>query len=400
MSSLETQLLGIKFPNPYILASGPPTATGSMIIEAFKAGWGGAVTKTISLEPTPPPSPRVHVIKKGREKRGMLDIELFTELTIERWKADLDLIRVEFPERPIIASIAGGGAPYDWQEVVRRLEPHGVDGFELNVSCPNFAEGKGTKLGQDPKALQMVVTWVREATNLPVIVKLTPNVTDIVEFAQVAMDSGADAVTMGNSLLGLGGIDLDTFAPSPSVDGRSIFGGYGGPGLKPVTLRCTASIAKSLPLPIFGCGGISKWQDAAEYLAIGASAVQVCTEVMWSGHQIIEKLNKGLETYLIKKKFDSPADIIGKALPNIVVFPELDLSIDLVAVVNNRCIGCDICEKACASGGYQAIEVVDKFAIIDLAKCDGCGLCPEVCPVNAITMVLRAEAPELQTLSN
>ena len=390
MSSLEIQLLGITFPNPYILASGPPTATGPMIIEAFKAGWGGAVTKTISLEPTPPPSPRVHVIKTGRNKWGMLDIELFTEFTIDCWEDDLDLIRAAYPERPIITSIAGGGDPYDWQEVVRRLEPHGVNAYELNVSCPNFSEGKGTKLGQDPEALRTVVSWVREATDLPVIVKLTPNVTDIVELGQAAIDGGADAFTMGNSLLGLGGIDLDSFEVSPSVDGYSIFGGYGGPGLKPVTLRCTASLAKALPLPIFGCGGISKWTDAAEYLAIGASAVQICTEVMWSGHQIIDKLNKGLEKYLVKKKFTSPAEIIGKALPNIVVFPDLDLSLDLIAVVNERCIGCDICEKACNSGGYQAIEVIDKFAVIDLEKCDGCGLCPEVCPVNAIHMAVRS----------
>jgi len=389
MSSLEIQLLGITFPNPYILASGPPTATGPMIIEAFKAGWGGAVTKTISLEPTPPPSPRVHVIKTGRNKWGMLDIELFTELTVERWEDDLDLIRADYPKRPIIASIAGGGDPYDWQEVVCRLEPHGVDGFELNVSCPNFSEGKGTKLGQDPEALRMVVSWVREATSLPVIAKLTPNVTDIVEIGQAAIDGGADAFTMGNSLLGIGRIDLNSFEVSPSVDGYSIFGGYGGPGLRPVALRCTASLAKALPLPIFGCGGISNWSDAAEYLSIGASAVQICTEVMWSGHQIIAKLNTGLEKYLIKKDFSSPAEIVGKALPNIVVFPELNLSMDLVAVVNERCIGCDICEKACDSGGYQAIKVVDKFAIIDLAKCDGCGLCPEVCPVNAIHMAVR-----------
>ena len=174
MASLETQLLGISFKNPFILAAGPPTAKGSMIIRAFKAGWGGAVTKTISLEPTPPPSPRVYVIKSGRDKRGMLDIELFTDLTVERWEEDLDIIRAAFPEHPFIASIAGGSEPHDWQEVVRRLEPRGVNGFEMNVSCPNFAEGKGGKLGQDSEALHLAVSWVWDATNLPVIVKLTP----------------------------------------------------------------------------------------------------------------------------------------------------------------------------------------------------------------------------------
>jgi dihydropyrimidine dehydrogenase (NAD+) subunit PreA len=389
MARLETEFLGITFPNPFILAAGPPTAKGSMILEAFKSGWGGAVTKTIALEPTPPPSPRVHTIKTGRDKWGMLDIELFTDLTIERWEHDLDMIRTAFPDRPIIASIAGGGDPDDWVEVVRRLEPRGVNAYEMNVSCPNFAEEKGGKLGQDPEALRLAVSWVRGATDLPVIVKLTPNVTDIVQLAQVAAQAGADGFTMGNSLLGLGGINIDTFEPYPSVEGQSIFGGYGGPGLKPVTLRCTASLAKALPLPILGCGGISKWNDAVEYLAVGAAAVQICTEVMWSGHEIIKKLNNGLTGYLTKKGFEIPSDITGKALANIGVFPDLDLSIDLVAVVNERCNGCGICEKACYSGGYQAIEVRDDFALIDLVKCDGCGLCVGVCPTNAVRMELR-----------
>jgi dihydropyrimidine dehydrogenase (NAD+) subunit PreA len=391
MASLETQILGITFPNPYILAAGPPTAKGSMILEAFKAGWGGAVTKTISLEPTPPPSPRVHTIKTGRDKWGMLDIELFTDLTIERWEHDLDMIRASYPERALIASIAGGGNPDDWVEVIRRLEPRGVNAFEMNVSCPNFAEEKGGKLGQDPEALRLAVSWVREATDLPVIVKLTPNVTDIVQLAHVAEQAGADAFTMGNSLLGLGGIDLDTFEPLPSVEGQSIFGGYGGPGLRPVTLRCTASIAKALPLPILGCGGISKWSDAAEYLAVGASAVQICTEVMWSGHEIIEKLNSGLISYLDKKGFETPMDITGKALANIGVFPDLNLNLELVAVVDERCNGCGICVRACNSGGYQAIELVDEFAYIDLDKCDGCGLCVGVCPTNAVYLAQRTD---------
>ena len=389
MSRLETTLMGIKFPNPFLLAAGPPTAKGTMIAEAFKAGWGGAVLKTIALEPTKNPSPRIQVIKSGRHKRGMVDIELFSTLSLDRWGEELDSIRDSYPERPIIASITGGGVPEDWQEVIHCLEPHGVNGYEMNVSCPNFSEGeRGEKLGGDLEALGKAVGWVRESTALPVIVKLSPNVSDIVALARVAVESGANAVTTTNSLSGLAGIDLDTYAPLPTVDGIGIFGGYGGPALKPVALRCTASIAQNLSIPILGCGGIEKWQDAAEFFAVGASVVEVCSAVMWNGFKIIEKLTEGLELYLEEKGYDTPADITGKALTRIGSFPDMNLSSKLVASVNeDNCNGCGICVTACDSGGFQAIKIDEGIAHVDLLKCDGCGLCVGVCPLEAVDLV-------------
>jgi dihydropyrimidine dehydrogenase (NAD+) subunit PreA len=317
MPSLETTFLGITYPNPFILASGPPTAKAEMIMEGFKAGWGGAVTKTIGLKPTPNPSPRVHAMKSGKVKWGFLDIELISDMTVDQWGAEFDRIRDSFPDRPIIASIMGEDNPDSWQEVVRRLEPHGVDAFEMNTSCPNFAahEERGSKLGQDPETLAQAVHWVREATELPVIVKLTPNVTDILPLAQVSVQAGADAFCACNSLSGIGGIDIETFAPLPSVDGASIVGGYGGPGLRPVVLRITAELVQNTPIHVFGCGGISKWQDAVEYMALGASAVQLCTAVMWEGFQLIDKLTTGLERYLIKHNFEVLSSIVGRALP-------------------------------------------------------------------------------------
>jgi len=317
MSTLETTFLGINFPNPFILAAGPPTANGSMVIEAFKSGWGGAVLKTIGMVPTKHPSPRVHAMRSGKVKWGFLDIELISDMTVDQWAAEIDMIRDAFPDRPIIASIMGEDNPQSWQEVVRRIEPHGVNAFEMNASCPNFAAGeeRGSKLGQDPESLGKAVSWVREATILPVIVKLTPNVTDITPLAQACVDAGADAFCAGNSLSGIGGIDLETFSPLPSVDGIGIVGGYGGPGLRPVMLRITAELAQSTPLHIFGCGGVSKWQDAVEYLALGASAVQICTAVMWEGVQIIQKLTSGLTKYLEKHKYDSLTQLQGRALP-------------------------------------------------------------------------------------
>lgn len=317
VASLETKVLGMTFPNPFVLASGPPTANASMIIEGFKAGWGGVTLKTIGLVPTPMPSPRIHANRTGQTKWGMFDIELFSDMPIERWEDDIDRIRDAFPERPIIASVAGGGKPHEWQEVVRRLEPHGVDAFEMNTSCPNISDDddRGSKLGQDAEMLALAVSWMKEATDLPVIAKLTPNVTDIVPLARAAVEAGADGFTTTNSLVGLGKIDLDTFAPGPVVDGIGMPSGYGGPGLRPVSLRCTADVVQAQPQPVFGCGGISKWQDAAEYLAVGSPVVQVCTAVMWDGYKIITRLTRGLSAYLDKHGYESVAEIVGKGLP-------------------------------------------------------------------------------------
>jgi dihydropyrimidine dehydrogenase (NAD+) subunit PreA len=317
-SSLAISFLGMDFPNPFLLASGPPTARAQLVIDAFHAGWGGVVLKTISLAPTPPPSPRVHVIRSGKLKWGMLDIELFSTLTVEEWKPEIQRMREAFPDRPIIASIAGDDTEESWRGVVRHLEPWGVSAFELNTSCPNFSEGveRGSKLGQDAKTLSRAVGWVRAATDLPVIVKMTPNVTDLSPLVEAARGAGADGFCATNSLSGLGGIDLQDFSPLPSVDGKSIIGGYGGPGLRPVATRCVADIVRAAPVPVFGVGGVSKWGDAVEYFAYGAAAVQVCTAVMLEGTRIIERLTRGLATFLARRKAGSLGEIIGRALPD------------------------------------------------------------------------------------
>jgi dihydropyrimidine dehydrogenase (NAD+) subunit PreA len=390
MTDLTTDFLGMQFPNPFLLASAPPTANAHMILDGFAIGWGGAVLKTIGLEPTRNPCPRVHIIKEGRTKVGMVNIELISEWGLAEWLDGISEIRRRFPDRPLIASIMGGGNPHDWQEVVRQLEPRGISAFEMNVSCPNFAAERGAQLGQDPVSLGKAVSWVREATLLPLIVKLTPNVTDITLLARVARESGADAVAATNTLSGLGGIDLQTMQPQPAVEGMGIFGGYSGPGLKPVALRCAAAIARSVDIPIIGGGGISRWQDAAEFISVGCSVVEVCTAVMWNGYGIIKQLTHGLSDYLEQQKLDSLNALIGKALPHLKQYPDLNIGYRLLAKVDLQiCNGCTICEKACTSGAYQAIQMKEEKAVIDKAKCDGCGLCEGVCPVDAIRMIPR-----------
>jgi len=412
MVSLETEFAGIRFPNPFIIGAGPATASGEKVIRAFRAGWGGVVLKTFGLEPTRNVSPRIQLIRSGKDPIGMFDIELFSDHTLDWWETQIQMIRDAYPDRPVIASVAGGGSVSSWQEPVRRVESLGVSAFELNVSCPSFDKEKGCKLGQDPASLSKAIRWVREAAHLPLIVKLTPNVTDIVALARVALEAGADAFTTSNSLTGIAGIDLDTFEPQPAVGGTGIIGGYGGVGLKPVSLRCTASIAQAFngpafsapaldapqgygahggPLvPILGLGGIARWQDAAEYLAVGASAVQVCTAVMIEGFDLIASLTGGLSRYLLHKGFSSPAALVGRALPHLGVFPDLDLNRRMVAQVDPAlCRGCETCVRACDTGGYQAIAIHDHRAVVDPALCDGCGLCASLCLKGAIQMLSK-----------
>jgi dihydropyrimidine dehydrogenase (NAD+) subunit PreA len=386
--SLEVNLAGITFPNPFILASGPPTANGSMIKAGFDAGWGGAVLKTVASEPTPMPRPRVHILGQGQHARGMVNLELFTDMPLERWKAELDLIRDSYPTRPVIASIIGSGRPEEWQEAMVQLEPHGVTAYELNVSCPNISGKKGAQLGQDAESVSKVVSWAKEGTRLPVFVKLTPNVTDIVAIARAAQEAGADGVVATNTISGLAGIDLESLTPLPNVSGFGMLGGYSGPALKPVSLRCVANIARSLPGPIVGCGGISTWQDALEYITVGASLVEVCTAVMWRGYRIIHQLTRGVEQYLESHGFSSLEAVRGKALPNLLTdYSKLDVTTRRLAIVDKeKCNGCGICIKACDSGGYQAIWMENKKAEIIEERCDGCGLCLGVCPVDAVSL--------------
>jgi len=390
MSSLETTFLGITFPNPFILASGPLTANADRVIDAFKAGWGGAVLETIGVAPAEARNTKAHAIRSGRTKWGMVDVPAISELALDQWEDEIDQIRASFPNRPLIASIMADDTPSKWQELVLRLEPHRVNVFEINASCPSFAvnDKQADELGQDPQALALAVSWVREVTELPVIVKLTPNVTDIVPLARSAVESGADGFTATGSLSGIGGIDFDTFSTLPSANGIRLAGSYSGPGLRPVALRWTAFIAKALPTPILGCGGVSSWQEAVEYFTVGASAVQLCTAVMWEGVHIIDQLKEGLEEYLERRGYSTPADLRGKALPNIVGFDELDLDFKLVAILEeDQCIGCELCVRACNDGGFQAISMVENIAKVDPEKCDGCGLCIYVCPPDIMSLV-------------
>ena len=392
MPDLSVDFVGMYFPNPFMLASAPPTRTAKMIKRAFAAGWGGAVTKTIAFAPTKDLQPRLQPLRYRERNIGMENVELTTQLTVEDWQLEIADIKAAYPNRPLWASIMDAPVKKNWQRLAETVQEAGVDALELNVSCPHGmpSRGMGAFIGQNAELTGDVVSWVKEVTKVPIVVKLTPNVTDITSVAQAAKENGADALCAVNTVSGIIGVDLDTLTPLPAIGGVSTYGGYSGPGIKPIALRCVAQIAKATGLPVSGLGGLGTWEDAVQFMAVGASTVQVGTAVMWHGYGIIEKLLQGLSNYLDRKSFTNSKSVIGAALPKIVEFPEMPLTPRARASVDDTCNGCLLCTTACADGGFQAITGVrGEIVTINDTKCDGCGLCVMVCPMNSITMVPR-----------
>ncbi len=392
MNTLHVNFAGMDFPNPFMLASAPPTRTAEMIKRAFAAGWGGAVTKSIALDPANDLQPRLQALRCQQHTIGMENIELSTPWTIQDWQREIHEVKAAYPHRPLWASIMDAPVKSHWQRLAEAMQEAGVDALELNVSCPHGmpSKGMGAFIGQNAQLTGEVVSWVKEVASVPLVVKLTPNVTDITDIAQAASDHGADALCAVNTVSGLIGVDVETLTPLPTVGAVSTYGGYSGPGIKPIALRCVAQIAKATGLPVSGLGGLTTWEDAVEFLAVGASTVQVGTAVMWHGYGVIETLTQGLKHYLATRELAHVTAIVGAALPKIVEFPDMPLTPRVQAQIHATCNGCLRCVTACADGGYQAITgVKGEQVIVDGKLCDGCGLCVMVCPRSSITMTPR-----------
>ncbi|MDN7025334.1 NAD-dependent dihydropyrimidine dehydrogenase subunit PreA [Methanoculleus sp. FWC-SCC1] len=391
---LETTVGSLALTNPFLLASGPPTASGEQIRHAFRLGWAGAVTKTIVPDTMEilDVSPRFAAWKD--EHSGLLgfeNIELLSRKDESYWAAEIAAIRKEHPDRVLIASIMASPDPAEWQELACTVQDAGADAIELNVSCPHGMpeRGVGAAIGQHADLVGEVTRAVRQVAAVPLIVKLTPNVTDILPVAHAAVDGGADILSAINTVQCLMGIDLETLEPQPAVAGSSTYGGYSGPAVKPIGLRMIAQIARELSIPLMGIGGISRWQDAAEYIAAGASVVQVCTAVMWEGAGIVREMDAGLSGYLAQKYFPDVGALRGRALSRIGTHASLSRSAHRRAAIGypERCTSCGRCVTACRDGGYHAISIADRRAAIDLDRCDGCSLCSHVCPEGAIVML-------------
>ncbi len=394
MANLESDFAGIKSPNPFWLASVPPTNTGYQVMNAFKAGWGGAVWKTLG-QPIVNVSSRYGALAyKNNRMMGLNNIELITDRSLEVNLQEMKEVKEKFPHHALIASMMFE-TKEEWHDCIKRCEDIGVDGFELNYGCPHgmCERGMGSAVGQNPDVCEKITSWVTEKATKPVIVKLTPNITDITKPALAAQRGGASAVSLINTINSVTGINLDTMEPNPSVAGLSTHGGYCGPAVKPIALNMVSELTKhpDFKLPISGIGGVETWQDAVEFFLMGASTVQVCTAVMHYGFKIVTDLIEGTNEYLDSHNMKSIADLRGIVATKLKKWEELDLNYKVIAHIDpEKCIGCQLCYIACEDGAHQSIALIpgNRIPVIKEDHCVGCNLCSLICPVeNCISMV-------------
>lgn len=425
---LSIDFCGVRAPNPFWLASAPPTNSAYQVRRAYDAGWGGVVWKTLAHEPIVNVSSRYGSIDyDGRKIAGLNNIELITDRTLEDNLREIESVKKEYPDHALFVSLMVESNRESWHDIVKQTQQTGCDGLELNFGCPHgmSERGMGAAVGQVPEYAKMITSWVKEVAQIPVIVKLTPNVTDVTAVGRAAKEGGADALSLINTINSIMGVDLETMAPKPQVRGYGSHGGYCGPAVKPIALNMVSQIASDpkIGIPISGIGGIQAWQDALEHMLLGATSTQVCTAVMHYGFRIVEQLISGMSTWMLQKGFNSPTDFIGKSVERIRNWGDLDLSYKVVAEINpERCINCGLCYIACEDGCHQSIKIerVEEEAYLKRMKktkddrvfvsggeqyihgagdgyvnafsinqdtCVGCNMCSLVCPVmHCITM--------------
>ena len=410
MSDLRTEFVGIKSPNPFWLASAPPTDKAYNVERAFKAGWGGVVWKTLGEDPpiVNVNGPRYGAIHSGdRRLIGFNNIELITDRPLDVNLREIKEVKRDWPDRAMVVSLMVPCEELAWKNILARVEETGADGIELNFGCPHgmSERGMGSAVGQVPDYVEMVARWCKQNTRMPVIVKLTPNITDVRFPARAAKKGGADAVSLINTINSMIGIDLDTLAPNPATDGKGTHGGYCGPAVKPIALNMVGEIARdpeTVGLPISGIGGITTWRDAAEFMTVGAGTVQVCTAAMAYGFRIVEDMIEGLSNWMEEKGYTRVEDFVGKAVPNLTDWQYLNLNYVVKARIDQElCIQCGRCYIACEDASHQAITATKNgarhFEVID-EECVGCDLCASVCPVeNCIVMEPLTEGIDKRT---
>jgi dihydropyrimidine dehydrogenase (NAD+) subunit PreA len=399
---LSTAIAGIRSPNPFWLASCPITNTGEMVARAFDAGWGGVVWKTVG-EPIRNVTSRLGALDVGgRRLVAMSNIELISDRPIEVNLAEVADIKRRYPGQAVVVSLMVESRRAAWRDIVGRVNDTGADGIELNFGCPHgmSERGMGAAVGQVPDYVQMVTEWVMEATRVPVLVKLTPNVSDIRPPARAARAGGADGLSLINTITSLVGVSLDTWAPIPDVRGRGSHGGLSGPAVRPIALNMVSAVASDpdVGLPVSGVGGVADWRDAIQFLLVGATTVQVGTAVMHLGYRMIDDLVDGLSGYLRSKSLHAPSELVGRALPALTDWGHLDQGFRLRARIDDaRCVHCNLCHVACSDGGHQAIRLErtsgTSWLSVDDERCVGCRLCQYVCPVEGCISMDELEGP-------
>lgn len=398
MADLTTTFIGITSPNPFWLASAPPTDKEYNVRRAFEAGWGGVVWKTLGSEGPPVVNvngPRYGAIY-GADRRllGLNNIELITDRDLFINLEEIKRVKADYPDRAIIVSLMVPCEKEAWKAILPLVEDTGADGIELNFGCPHgmSERGMGAAVGQVPEYIEMVTRWCKQYYSKPVIVKLTPNITDVRKPAAAARAGGADAVSLINTINSITSVNLDSMSPEPSIDGKGTHGGYCGPAVKPIAMSMVSEIARAeatAGMPISGIGGVTTWRDAAEFMALGCGNVQVCTAAMTYGFKIVQEMISGLSQWMDEKGYENTTDFVGMAVPNTTDWQYLNLNYIAKAKIDqDLCISCGRCFAACEDTSHQAIAMSEDrvFSVID-AECVACNLCVNVCPVETcITM--------------
>ena len=326
MATLETTVNGLNFKNPFVIGSGPPGTNANVIRKAFDEGWGGVVAKTISMDASKVTNvaPRYARMRAtdSKEVFGWQNIELISDRPFETWLEEFDSVKQSHPDGILIASVMEEYNRERWIEMIERCQEVGVDAFELNFSCPHgLPERKmGAAMGEDPDIVGEVTAWVIEAATIPVWAKLTPNITHIADPGKRALESGADGLAAINTILSVMGVDLETLRPQPTVEGYSVPGGYSCKAVRPIALRMVMELARMMEddfqdRTISGIGGIETGEDAAQFILLGASTVQVCTGVMINGYSMVRKMCEGLLAFMEKHQFDTLDDFRGASIP-------------------------------------------------------------------------------------
>ncbi len=410
MADLRSNFLGIKSPNPFWLASAPPTDRETNVVRAFKAGWGGVVWKTLGdgdpiVNVSGPRYGAIH--SSDRRLIGLNNVELITDRPLELNLQEIKKVKREWSDRAVVVSLMVPCEEKNWADILKRVEETECDGVELNFGCPHgmSERGMGAAVGQVPEYIEMVTRWCKKHTRMPVIVKLTPNITDIRFPARAANNGGADAVSLINTITSIMTVDLDQMSPWPVIDGQGTHGGYCGPAVKPIALNMVSQIGRdpeTRNLPISAIGGVTTWKDAADYIAMGAGNVQVCTAAMTYGFKIVEEMISGLSNFMDEKGYQTIDDFRGLALPKFAEWQHLNLNYVVKASIDqDLCISCGRCHQVCEDTSHQAItNMVNgkrKFEVKD-EECVGCNLCAIVCPIqDCITMVHQTKGTDPRT---
>jgi dihydropyrimidine dehydrogenase (NAD+) subunit PreA len=405
MADLKSDFLGIKSPNPFWLASAPPTDKKINVLRAFEAGWGGVVWKTLGTQVKNVSSRYSSMNYNGQKAVGFNNIELISDRPLDINLQEIREVLKEFPDRAMIVSLMADNDRKSWHEMVKKAQDTGAHGLELNFGCPHgmVERGMGASVGQDPEIAKMVVEWVMEVASIPVITKLTPNVHSVIPAGKAVIAAGTNALSLINTIQSVTGVDLDTLVPNPNVGGKSVFGGYCGPAVKPIALKMLTTLAQdpeTSRVPISGIGGISTWRDAVEFILLGASNVQVCTAAMINGFRIITDLCEGMSNWMDEKGYTSIDQFRGLSVPNITRWEELDINYHIIAKINqDKCIHCGLCYITCEDTSHQSINIekgtpYNTYSIKE-EECVGCNLCKIVCPVEeCISMEVHRKGDE------